>query len=82
MAHSLSRLLRFDLTTGGVSIAGNLAVMKLLIGMSHVNYLLANGTAIAVCSLRNFLVSEGSVFADKREGESKNLRAKLAVRTE
>jgi putative flippase GtrA len=59
---SLPRLLRFNLTTGAVSIAGNLALMKLLVGFGHINYLAANGVAIALCSLANFLISEEWVF--------------------
>lgn len=59
---SLPRLLRFNLTTGGISIAGNLALMKVMVDMGHVNYLIANGTAIALCSVANFLVSEEWVF--------------------
>jgi putative flippase GtrA len=59
---SLPRLLRFNLTTGAVSIAGNLALMKLLVGFGHINYLVANGVAIALCSLANFLISEDWVF--------------------
>ena len=62
---SLPRLLRFNLTTGGVSIAGNLALMRVLLGLVHVNYLLANGVAIALCSLANFLVSEEWVFGTR-----------------
>jgi putative flippase GtrA len=57
------RLLRFNLTTGAVSIGGNLALMMLLVGVGHMNYLVANGVAIAVCSLANFLVSNEWVFA-------------------
>ena len=60
---SLSRLLRFNLTTGAVSIAGNLALMKLLVDLGHVNFLLANGVAIVVCSVVNFVVSDRIVFA-------------------
>ena len=75
---SLPRLLRFNLTTGGVSIAGNLALMKLLVGLGDLNYLAANGIAIALCSLSNFLLSEVWVFAKERETESKSSRAKLA----
>ncbi len=60
---SLRRLLRFNLTTGAVSILGNLALMKVMVGVGHVNYLLANALAIALCSLANFLVSEEWVFA-------------------
>jgi putative flippase GtrA len=59
---SLSRLLRFNLTNGAVSILGNLALMKVMVGQGHMNYLLANAMAITACSLGNFLVSEWWVF--------------------
>jgi putative flippase GtrA len=59
---SLPRLLRFNLSNGAVSMVGNLALMKAMVGVGHVNYLVANGIAIAVCSLVNFLVSEEWVF--------------------
>ncbi|HKT87371.1 MAG TPA: GtrA family protein [Candidatus Sulfotelmatobacter sp.] len=59
---SLPRLFRFNLTTGAVSILGNLALMKILVGEGHMNYLLANAIAIALCSIANFLVSEEWVF--------------------
>jgi putative flippase GtrA len=59
---SLPRLLRFNLTNGAVSIAGNLALMKLMVGQGRMNYLVANAIAIALCSLANFLVSETWVF--------------------
>jgi putative flippase GtrA len=61
------RFLRFNFTTGVVSIAGNLAVMKFTVGHFHWNYLLANGIAIATCSIANFLASEHWVFR-RREG--------------
>lgn len=72
---SLPRLLRFNLSAGGVSIAGNLALMKLMVGLGHLNYLIANSVAIALCSLLNFVVSEEWVF----EGEAKNKPAPLAA---
>ena len=72
---SAPRLLRFNLTAGGVSIAGNLALMKLMVGLGHLNYLIANGAAIVLCSLLNFLVSEEWVF----EGKAKNQADPLAV---
>ena len=37
-----ARFLKFNLSTGLFSIAGNLALMKLLAGLGHMNYLLAN----------------------------------------
>jgi putative flippase GtrA len=59
----LHRLLRFNLSNGAVSILGNLALMKLMFGQAHLNYLVANALAIALCSLANFLLSETWVFA-------------------
>jgi putative flippase GtrA len=75
--------LRFNLATGGVSIAGNLALMKLMVSLGHVHYLIANGIAVALCSLLNFLVSEEWVFEWVSEvnakGEAKNQQRTLAV---
>jgi len=59
---SLPRLLRFHLSNGAVSILGNLALMKMLVGQAHMNYLLANAIAITICSLANFLMSNAWVF--------------------
>jgi putative flippase GtrA len=59
---SLLRLLRFNLSNGAVSILGNLALMKVMVGPGHLNYLLANALAISLCSVANFLVSETWVF--------------------
>jgi putative flippase GtrA len=61
---SLTRFLRFNLTAGGVSIVGNLALMKVMVGLGHMNYLAANAIAIALCSAANFLVSEQWVFVE------------------
>ena len=62
---SLPRLLRFHLANGAVSILGNLALMKAMVGQGHMNYLAANALAIALCSLLNFLVSEEWVFEQR-----------------
>ncbi|MGP0017177.1 MAG: GtrA family protein [Candidatus Sulfotelmatobacter sp.] len=64
-SRSLLRLVRFNLTNGGVSIVGNLALMRVMVGRGQMNYLLANAIAITVCSLVNFLVSETWVFERK-----------------
>jgi putative flippase GtrA len=56
------RLLRFNLTTGAVSLVGNLALMKVMVGCGHLNYLAANAIAIGLCSIANFLVSDAWVF--------------------
>ena len=56
------RLVRFHAGNGVISIAGNLALMRLLVGGAHLRPLLANGIAIAACSLANFAASEWFVF--------------------
>lgn len=62
LMHSLARLARFNVSNGAVSIAGNLLLMRLLVGELHLNYVAANLMAIAVCSLLNFLLSDLFVF--------------------
>ena len=64
-SRSLPRLLRFNLANGAVSILGNLALMKVMVGQGHMNYLLANAIAITMCSVANFLVSEEWVFEER-----------------
>jgi len=59
---SLPRLVRFHLSTGTISILGNLGLMKMLVGQGRMNYLLANAIAVAMCSLANFLVSDDWAF--------------------
>ena len=58
----LWRLLRFNLTTGVISILANLIFMRLLVGQLHVQYLVANLLSIAATSIANFLLSEWFVF--------------------
>jgi len=67
---SWRRFVKFNLTTGALSIAGNLAFMKALIGMGHMNYLPATGITIAACSVLTFLVSNRFVFAKTPENHS------------
>jgi len=59
---SLVRLAKFNATNGGVSLAGNVLIMRMLVGELHLNYLIANLIAVAVCSLANFLLSDRFVF--------------------
>ncbi len=56
------RLLRFQVANGLISLVGNLAIMRLLVGVLGVNPLIGNGVAIAVCSLANFAAGEWFVF--------------------
>jgi putative flippase GtrA len=57
-----ARLARFNLSTGAVSIAANLLLMRLLVGGLHVQYLPANLLSIAAASVANFLLSDLLVF--------------------
>lgn len=59
----LLRLLRFHLGNGVVSILGNVGLMWLLVSRFHMKrVLVANGIAIAICSLLNFAIGEWFVF--------------------
>ena len=58
----LARFARFNLTTGAFSIAGNLVLMELLVGILALPYLAANAMTIVACSIVNFLLSDRFVF--------------------
>ena len=60
----VSRFLKFNLTTGALSILGNLAFMRALVGLWNIPYLRANLITIAMCSLANFLISDLIVFKE------------------
>ena len=66
----LSRLVRFHLGNGLVSIAVNLVAMRLLVGRLHMQYLIANTLAIAAGSLANFFISDLLVFRRARNGKA------------
>ena len=57
-----ARFCKFNLTTGLFSIAGNLVLMKLLVGIGHVNYLMANGITITATMLPQALSSVNFVI--------------------
>jgi putative flippase GtrA len=61
-AGAFGRLLRFNLTNGGLSIGGNLILMRVLVGALGVPYLAANLVTIAACSMANFAASHWFVF--------------------
>jgi putative flippase GtrA len=55
---------KFNLSNGAVSIAGNLLLMRALVGEFGFNYVVANVVAIVICSLVNFLLGDRFVFDD------------------
>ena len=56
------RLVRFNLSTGLISIVGNLVLMRLFVGSLHLQYMVANIVSIGACSLANFWASDRMVF--------------------
>ena len=55
-------LLKFNLTTGAMSIIGNLVLMLVLVGGAGMAPFVANMVTISICSLINFALSDRFVF--------------------
>ena len=60
------RLARFHLTNGMISMIGNLALMRLLVGHFGIPELPANMVSIAVCWAANFVAADRIVFMAAR----------------
>ena len=58
----LAMLVRFNLTSGMLSLAGNLLLMFVFVGGMKLNANLANLITIAICSLINFTLADRFVF--------------------
>jgi len=61
-APPLAMLVRFNLTSGALSLAGNLLLMLVFVGGMNLNPLVANFITIAICSLINFTLADRFVF--------------------
>ena len=61
-----AQLVRFHLSNGLVSLAGNLALMRVLVGQAHLPVLAANAMAILCCSVANFCLGHTWAFAVKK----------------
>jgi len=59
---TLRRLAKFNLTTGLVSIGGNLIFMSILVGRLGVAIVLANLISVLGCSLLNFMLADLVAF--------------------
>jgi putative flippase GtrA len=60
----LTRLWRFHLANGLISLAGNAGAMWVLVGMAGMPPLPANLVAVGCCAVVNFLISDRLVFSD------------------
>lgn len=58
----LTRLLRFHALNGSVSLVGNVALMRVLVGTFGIPAIPANLLAVLACSLVNYLASDRLVF--------------------
>jgi len=67
---TLAQLVRFHLSNGLVSMAGNLVLMRLLVEEAHLPVLSANALAILSCSIVNFCLGDSWVFAPQRNAEA------------
>ena len=63
-----SRLLRFYLSNGLISIAGNVLLMRMFVGDLGMGIVPANLASITVCCLTNFLASDRWVFVPAQPG--------------
>ena len=59
---TLQRLAKFNVSTGLVSIVGNLAFMSVLVGRLRVTIVLANLISVLACSLLNFVLADRIAF--------------------
>ena len=76
-----SRLFRFHLSNGAISILGNLVLMRRLVGQFGMSVLVANLLTIAACSLGNFLASDRWVFLSLAHVAAKSSHRESALRT-
>ena len=71
VASTWSPFVRFHLSNAAVSLAGNVVLMRVLVGACRLQPIVANLLAIAVCAVINFLASDHWVFvANDRDAMS------------
>ena len=58
-------LLRFNATNGATSLAGNLVLMFVFVGVFKLNPFVANLITIVICSLINFVLADRFVFGSR-----------------
>jgi len=59
---TLRRLAKFNITTGGVSITGNLLLMSILVGRLGLPIVGANLVTVAACSILSFFLADRIAF--------------------
>ena len=69
MGETLRRLLKFNITNGAVSIAGNLVFMSILVGSLGLPITGANLASVAACSICNFFLADRIAFYVEGSGQ-------------
>ncbi|HEY5056928.1 MAG TPA: GtrA family protein, partial [Acidobacteriaceae bacterium] len=69
---------RFQLSNGLVSLTGNLLLVRLLVGATHIPLLAANVIAVLCCAVANFYLGDFWAFAPDRD-EASRARQKHVV---
>ncbi|HYX30159.1 MAG TPA: GtrA family protein [Pyrinomonadaceae bacterium] len=59
---TLSRLVKFNITNGAVSLVGNLIFMSFLVGRMRLPVVGANVLSVCACALLNFLLADKIAF--------------------
>jgi dolichol-phosphate mannosyltransferase len=59
---TLRRLIKFNLTSGLISIAGNLVLMSILVGRLGLHVIRANLVSVAACSILGFILADRVAF--------------------
>ena len=67
---ALARLVKFHVTNGLVSIAGNLFFMSVLVGRIHLPVAPANLISVAACSIFNFILADRIAFQLSQDATS------------
>jgi putative flippase GtrA len=62
----VNQLVRFHLSNGLISMAGNIALMRMLVDKARLPVLAANVIAILCCSIANFCMGDNWTFAANR----------------
>jgi putative flippase GtrA len=75
----LARLWRFQLLNGIVSLAGNLLLMRILVGRAGLPPLAANVIAVLACAAVNYLGADRLVFSRNMEGSGSVRRLRRCV---
>lgn len=67
----LARFARFNLSNGALSLVGNILLMRYFVGELRLNYSVANLSAIAICSLLNFVAGDRLVYLRRSQSPGK-----------